>query len=132
MTLLLGLAIRSSIVLAAGLVLSACLAKRSAALRHRVLAAALMAARLDAPFRDPHDVRRRSGLSASSLVLLAQADAWRSSNAISGVACTRCDRSSASGVTASTAWSMVWAGSDIRTSATGRVAPPAIRRRRRG
>ncbi len=44
MTLLLGLAIRSSIVLAAGLVLSACLAKRSAALRHRVLAAALIAA----------------------------------------------------------------------------------------
>ena len=41
-------------------------------------AAALMAARLDAPFRDPHDVRRRSGLSASSLELLAQADAWRS------------------------------------------------------
>ncbi|GEO36341.1 error-prone DNA polymerase 1 [Skermanella aerolata] len=41
-------------------------------------AAALMAARLDAPFRDPPDVRRRSGLSASSLELLAQADAWRS------------------------------------------------------
>jgi error-prone DNA polymerase len=41
-------------------------------------AAALMAARLDAPFRDPCDVRRRSGLSASSLELLAQADAWRS------------------------------------------------------
>jgi error-prone DNA polymerase len=41
-------------------------------------AVALMAARLDAPFRDPHDVRRRSGLSASSLELLAQADAWRS------------------------------------------------------
>jgi error-prone DNA polymerase len=41
-------------------------------------AAALMAARLDATFRDPHDVRRRSGLSASSLELLAQADAWRS------------------------------------------------------
>ena len=36
----------------------------------------LVAARLDAPFRDPHDVRRRSGLSASSLELLAQADAW--------------------------------------------------------
>jgi TonB family protein len=44
MTLLLGLAIRSSIVLVAGLVVSACLAKRSAALRHRVLAAALIAA----------------------------------------------------------------------------------------
>jgi error-prone DNA polymerase len=41
-------------------------------------ASALIAARLDAPFRDPHDVRRRSGLSASSLELLAQADAWRS------------------------------------------------------
>src|SRR5688572_14101568 len=44
MTMLLGLAIRSAIVLAAGLVVSACLAKRSAALRHRVLAAALIAA----------------------------------------------------------------------------------------
>ena len=39
MTLLLGLAIRSSVVLAVGLLLSACLAKHSAALRHRVLAA---------------------------------------------------------------------------------------------
>ena len=38
----------------------------------------MMAVRLDAPFRDPHDVRRRGGLSASSLELLAQADAWRS------------------------------------------------------
>jgi len=43
-TLLIGLAIRSSVMLAAGLLLSACLAKRSAALRHRVLAAALLAA----------------------------------------------------------------------------------------
>jgi error-prone DNA polymerase len=41
-------------------------------------AGALVAARLDAPFRDPHDVRRRSGLSAASLELLAQADAWGS------------------------------------------------------
>lgn len=49
MTLLAGLAIRSSIVLAAGLLLTACLARRSAALRHRVLAAALFAAGLVAP-----------------------------------------------------------------------------------
>jgi TonB family protein len=50
MTLLIGLAIRSSVVLAAGLLLSAWLAKRSAALRHRVLAAALLAAALVVPF----------------------------------------------------------------------------------
>lgn len=49
MTLLAGLAIRSSIVLAAGLLLTTCLARRSAALRHRVLAAALVAAGLVAP-----------------------------------------------------------------------------------
>ena len=49
MTLLAGLAIRSSIVLAAGLLLTACLARRSAALRHRVLAAALFAAGLVVP-----------------------------------------------------------------------------------
>lgn len=50
MTLLIGLAIRSSAMLAAGLLLSACLAKRSAALRHRVLAAALLAAAVVMPF----------------------------------------------------------------------------------
>jgi len=50
MTLLIGLAIRSSAVLALGLVLSACLAKRSAALRHRVLATSLLAAALVMPF----------------------------------------------------------------------------------
>ena len=50
MTLLLGLAIRSSAILAVGLLLSACLAKRSAALRHRVLAAALLSAALVLPF----------------------------------------------------------------------------------
>jgi TonB family protein len=49
MTLLLGLAIRCSVVLAAGLLLSACLAKRSAALRHRVLAASLLASVLVVP-----------------------------------------------------------------------------------
>jgi TonB family protein len=49
-TVLIGLAIRSSLMLAAGLLLSACLAKRSAALRHRVLAAALLAAALVMPF----------------------------------------------------------------------------------
>jgi TonB family protein len=48
-TLLIGLAIRSSVVLAVGLLLSARLAKRSAALRHRVLAAALLAAALVMP-----------------------------------------------------------------------------------
>ena len=50
MTLLLGLAIRSSVLLAVGLLLSACLARRSAALRHRVLAAALLAAASVMPF----------------------------------------------------------------------------------
>jgi TonB family protein len=49
-TLLIGLAIRSSVMLAAGLLLSACLAKRSAALRHRVLGAALLAAVFVMPF----------------------------------------------------------------------------------
>jgi TonB family protein len=49
MTLLLGLAIRCSVVLAAGLLLSACLKQRSAALRHRVLAASLLAAVLVVP-----------------------------------------------------------------------------------
>lgn len=43
MTLAIGLAIRSAVMLAVGLLLSACLAKRSAALRHRVLVAALVA-----------------------------------------------------------------------------------------
>ena len=50
MTLLIGLAIRSSIVLAAGLLLTALLSKSSAALRHRVLAASLLAAALVTPF----------------------------------------------------------------------------------
>ncbi len=50
MTLLLGLAIRSFAILAVGLLLSACLAKRSAALRHRVLAASLLSAALVLPF----------------------------------------------------------------------------------
>ncbi len=49
-TLLIGLAIRSSVVLAAGLLLSAGLAKRSAALRHRVLVASLIAAAAVVPF----------------------------------------------------------------------------------
>src|SRR5687768_9200011 len=49
-TLLAGLAIRSSVMLALGLLLSASLAKRSAALRHRVLAAALVGAALIGPF----------------------------------------------------------------------------------
>jgi TonB family protein len=49
MTLLLGLAIRCSVVLAAGLLLSACLKQRSAALRHRVLASSLLAAVLVVP-----------------------------------------------------------------------------------
>ena len=44
MTLLLGLAIRSTVMLAVGLLLRACLVKRSAALRHRVLVSALVAA----------------------------------------------------------------------------------------
>jgi beta-lactamase regulating signal transducer with metallopeptidase domain len=50
MTLLAGLAIRSALVLAAGLLVSACLSKRSAALRHRVLAGTLLAALLVMPF----------------------------------------------------------------------------------
>ena len=50
MTLLIGLAIRSSVVLAGGLLITACLAKHSAALRHRVLAASLLAAALVTPF----------------------------------------------------------------------------------
>jgi TonB family protein len=49
-TLLIGLAIRSSVMLAVGLLLSASLAKRSAALRHRVLATALLAAAVVMPF----------------------------------------------------------------------------------
>jgi hypothetical protein len=49
-TLLVGLAIRSSVMLAAGLLLSACLARRSAALRHRVLAAGLLAVAGVVPF----------------------------------------------------------------------------------
>ena len=44
MTLVIGLAIRSAVILALGLLLSACLTKRSAALRHRVMAASLLAA----------------------------------------------------------------------------------------
>ena len=50
MTPIIGLAIRSALMLAIGLLLSACLAKRSAALRHRVLAASLLAAVLVIPF----------------------------------------------------------------------------------
>nr|MBA2302724.1 M56 family metallopeptidase [Acidobacteriota bacterium] len=49
MTLLIGLTIRSSVMLVVGLVISACFAKRSAALRHRVLATALLAAALVMP-----------------------------------------------------------------------------------
>jgi TonB family protein len=48
-TLLAGFAIRSAVVLAAGLLLSTCLAKRSAALRHRVVASTLLAAALVMP-----------------------------------------------------------------------------------
>jgi TonB family protein len=48
-TLLIGLAIRSSLMLALGLLLSASLARRSAALRHRVLAAALLSATIIIP-----------------------------------------------------------------------------------
>jgi TonB family protein len=48
-TLLIGLAIRSSVLLAAGLLLSASLSKRSAALRHRVLSASLLAAAIVTP-----------------------------------------------------------------------------------
>ena len=46
MTLVVSLAIRSAVMLAAGLIISAGLSRRSAALRHRVLAAALLAAAL--------------------------------------------------------------------------------------
>ena len=49
MTLLIELAIRSSMMLAVGLLISACLARRSAALRHRVLAAAMLGAILVVP-----------------------------------------------------------------------------------
>ena len=49
MTLLIDLSIRSSVILAVGLLLSTCLAKSSAALRHRVLAATLLAATLAMP-----------------------------------------------------------------------------------
>ena len=49
MTLLVDLAIRSSILLAAGIFISTCLTKRSAALRHRVLATSLVAGALVIP-----------------------------------------------------------------------------------
>jgi TonB family protein len=49
MTPLTDLAIRSSVMLAIGLLASACLVRRSAALRHRVLAASLLAAALVMP-----------------------------------------------------------------------------------
>jgi TonB family protein len=49
-TLLAGLAIRSAVVLGAGLLLTACLSQRSAALRHRVLVATLVSAALVFPF----------------------------------------------------------------------------------
>jgi TonB family protein len=49
-TLLIALALRSSVILATGLVLGVCLKKRSAALRYRVLAASLLAAVLVIPF----------------------------------------------------------------------------------
>ena len=49
MTLLIDLTIRSSVVVAAGLLLTACLARRSAALRHRVLVATLLTAVAVAP-----------------------------------------------------------------------------------
>jgi len=48
-TVLLGLAIRSTVMLAAGLLLCAALRRHSAALRHRVLAASLLAAALVLP-----------------------------------------------------------------------------------
>jgi TonB family protein len=50
MTLVLGLAMRSSIILFAGLVLAACLSRRSAALRHFTLAAAICASAAVVPF----------------------------------------------------------------------------------
>ena len=49
MTPLVDLAVRSSILLAAGLFISTCLKKRSAALRHRVLATSLVAGALVIP-----------------------------------------------------------------------------------
>ena len=49
MTVLIDLAIRSSVILAAGLVLNARLSHRSAALRHRVLVASIFGAALVAP-----------------------------------------------------------------------------------
>lgn len=49
MTLLAGLALRSTVVLTIGLLLNTCLTKRSAALRHRVLATSLLAAALVMP-----------------------------------------------------------------------------------
>ncbi len=51
MTILIGLALRSSVILALGLLLVLCLAKRSAALRHRVLAVTLVAAVAVVPLR---------------------------------------------------------------------------------
>ncbi len=89
MTLLLGLAIRSSIVLAAGLFLSALFSKRSAALRHRVLAATLVAAGIVMPVSLllpawtvtlPADVVEASPV-ASLLVAPAQPPAPTSSSA---------------------------------------------------
>ena len=65
MTLLLGLMIRPTVMLGAGLVLCACLRGRSAALRHRVLAASLLAAALVLPFSlviPPWTVSLPSGL----------------------------------------------------------------------
>ena len=50
MTPLADLAIRSCVLVATGLLLSTCLSKRSAALRHRVLASSLLAAVLVIPF----------------------------------------------------------------------------------
>ena len=49
MTILIDLTIRSSVVLAAGLLLTWCLARRSAALRHRVLVATLLTAMVVIP-----------------------------------------------------------------------------------
>jgi TonB family protein len=73
MTLLLGLAIRTSIILAAGLLLGGCLAKRSAALRHRVLAATLLGTILVAPL---------SLALPTWNVPLPAADDWRDSSAM--------------------------------------------------
>ena len=49
MTFLVGLAVRSAFMLAMGLLLTACLGRRSAALRHRVLATSLLFAAVVAP-----------------------------------------------------------------------------------